>query len=227
MRVFYLALLTTSDCLSLKSLTVLAIELDKVLITQQTGSLQSVDSSSISTTPQNLLQGYHQAQANDPAWAAAQKGNQAAQEKIIQGRALLLPTVGLSANANHASTNIQYTGSANVFRNDGKERFDTYSYTLNASQPIYRPQNSVQYAQSKIQAAYADVQLTAAQQDLAMRVSQAYFEVLIAQKKVELIHIQKQATTQQLKLAEANFKAGVATITDVNDAKAKLDLLLA
>ena len=179
------------------------------------------------TPSQNLLQIYQQAQANDPAWAAAQKADQAAQEKIIQGRALLLPTVGLSANANHADTDIKYTGSANVFRNDGRERFDTYGYTLNASQPIYRPQNNIQYAQSQTQAAVADVQLTAAQQDLTMRVSQAYFDVLIAQDKIELINAQKQAITQQLNFAKANYKVGVATITDVNDAQAKLDLLLA
>jgi outer membrane protein len=185
------------------------------------------DASVPNAPPLNLLQIYQQAQANDPAWAAAQKGNQAAQEKVIQGRALMLPTVGLSANANHSDANINYTGSSNVFRNNGSEHFDTYGYTLNASQPVYRPQNSIQYDQSKIQAAYADVQLTSAQQDLTMRVSQAYFDVLIAQDKIELINAQKLAITQQLNLAQANFKVGVATITDVNDAKAKLDLLLA
>jgi outer membrane protein len=177
--------------------------------------------------PQNLLQIFQQAQINDPAWAAAQKANQAAQEKIIQGRALLLPTIGLSANANQTNADIQYTGNANVFRNNGSERFETYSYTLNASQPVYRPQNNIQYAQAKTQAAYADVQLTSAQQDLIMRVSQAYFDVLIAQDKIELINAQKQATMLQLNQAQANFKVGVATITDVNDAQAKLDLLLA
>ena len=180
-----------------------------------------------SAPSQNLLQIYLQAQANDPAWAAAQNANQAAQEKIVQGRALLLPTIGLSANANHADSNIKYTGSANVFRNDGHERFDTYSYTVNASQPIYRPQNNIEYNQSKIQDAIADVQLTAAQQDLTMRVSQAYFDVLIAQDKIELINAQKQAISQQLNFAKANYKVGAATITDVNDAQAKLDLLFA
>lgn len=183
--------------------------------------------SSQNLTSQNLLQIYQLAQANDPAWAAAQKADQAAQEKIIQGLALLLPTIGLSANANHVDSDIKYTGSANVFRNDGHERFDTYGYTLNASQPIYRPQNSIQYALSQTQAAVADVQLTAAQQDLTMRVSQAYFDVLIAQDKIELINAQKEAISKQLSFAKANYKVGVATIIDVNDAQAKLDLLLA
>lgn len=176
---------------------------------------------------QDLLQVYQLAQINDPAWASAQKANLAAQEKVIQGRAALLPTLGISANANHSDTDIEYTGTNNVFRNDGKERFDTVGYTVNASQPLYRPQNSIQYTQSKIQAAFADVQLTSAQQDLIMRVSQAYFDVLIAQDKIALIDAQKEATQQQLRQAEKNFKVGVATITDVNDAQAKLDLLLA
>lgn len=175
----------------------------------------------------DLIEVYQLAQTNDPAWASAQKANQAAQEKIIQGRAGLLPTLGISANANHAQTDIEYTGTDNVFRNDGKEQFDTYGYTVNANQPLYRPQNSIQYKQSIIQAAYADVQLTLAEQELIMRVSQAYFDVLIAQDKIALIDAQKEATEQQLQQAEKNFKVGVATVTDVNDAQAKLDLLLA
>lgn len=64
--------------------------------------LQAAESDFTNSQAQNLLQIYHQAQANDPAWASAQKANQAAQEKIVQGRALLLPTVSLSANANHS-----------------------------------------------------------------------------------------------------------------------------
>ena len=225
MNPLYATLVVTSISFSLQSTGLQAAELDTRTFPLHVEPIQNTDSHT--SPPQNLLQIYHKAQANDPAWAAAQKANQAAQEKIIQGRALLLPTVGLSANANHADTDIQYTGSANVFRNSGSEHFETYGYTLNASQPIYRPQNSIQYAQSKTQAAYADVQLTAAQQDLTMRISQAYFDVLIAQDKIELINAQKQAITQQLNQAQANFRVGVATITDVNDAKAKLDLLLA
>ena len=220
MNFLYATLIVTSISFNLQ-----AAVLDTMVLPIQVEPKQNSD---LHQSPrQNLLQIYQQAQANDPAWAAAQKANQAAQEKVIQGRALLLPTVGLNANANHTDADIQYTGSANVFRNSGSEHFETYSYTLNASQPIYRPQNSIQYTQSKTQAAYADVQMTAAQQDLTTRISQAYFDLLIAQDKIELIYVQKQATTQQLNQAQANFRVGVATITDVNDAKAKLDLLLA
>lgn len=221
----YAPIILVNILFSLQSPCLQAAETETQAFSLQAESVQNADSRTLPA--QNLLQIYQQAQANDPAWAAAQKANQAAQEKIVQGRALLLPTVGLSANANRANTDIQYTGSGNVFRNNGSEHFETYSYTLNASQPIYRPQNSIQYAQSKTQVAFADVQMTAAQQDLAMRVSQAYFDVLIAQDKIELINAQKLATTQQLNQAQANFKVGVATITDVNDAKAKLDLLRA
>ena len=123
MNPLYATLIVTSISFSLQSISSHAAEFDTQSLPPQLESVQNIGSHTL--LPQNLLQIYQQAQANDPAWAAAQKANQAAQEKIIQGRALMLPTVGLSANANHADTDIQYTGSANVFRNSGSEHFET------------------------------------------------------------------------------------------------------
>lgn len=184
----------------------------------------------LETDAQNLLQIYQQAQASDPAWASAQSANKAAQEKLIQGKALTLPNVGFSANLNHAETDIGFnhvpTGAALFLRN-GRQDFETYGYNVNVTHPLYRRQNSIQYEESKTQVAQADVQLTAAQQELALRVSQAYFDVLNAQDKIDLINAQKAAISKQLDQAKANFEVGTSTITDVNEAQARYDLLLA
>ncbi len=177
--------------------------------------------------PQNLLDIYRLAQSNDPGWASAQSSRLAAQEKLVQGKALTLPTVTAGANANHSNTDIQYRGRSSVFGNGTSESFETYGYNINLTHPLYRKQNSVQYEQSKTQVAQAEEQLNSSRQDLMLRVSQAYFDVLLAQDKIDLIVAQKAAITRQLEQAKANFEVGTSTITDVHEAQARFDLTTA
>ena len=173
-----------------------------------------------------LLEIYQQAQTGDSAWATAKSAHAAIQEKEVQGRALILPSVTFSANANESSTETQYSGSSNPFSGGG-QTFGGMGYSFNATHPLYRKQNNIQYEQSKIQVAQAEDTLNAARLDLMVRTSQAYFEVLLAQDKLDLIAAQKAAVTRQLEQAKANFEVGTATITDVHEAQAKFDLLLA
>lgn len=178
-------------------------------------------------TQQNLLDLYQLAVNNDPVLASARSAHLASQEKIVQGRALLLPNVTFNGNASHSETDIGYTGGASVFRNGGPESFDNYGYSFNLTQPLFRMQNLVQFQQSKILVTQADKQLLLAQQNLILRVAQAYFDVLLAQDKIDLINAQKSAINRQLEQAKANFEVGTATITDVNEAQARFDLTLA
>jgi outer membrane protein len=175
---------------------------------------------------QDLMAIYTQALAQDPTLAAAKNGDLAAQEKRVQARALSLPSLAFSAGVSHSNTDIRYIGGS-VFRNGGPEAFNNYNYSFNASQPLYRKQNSVQAAQLNTQISQAELQLEIAQQNLILRVAQAYFEVLLAQESISLIGAQKAAISRQHAQAQANFDVGTGTITDVNEAKARLDLLLA
>jgi outer membrane protein len=176
---------------------------------------------------QNLLSTYHQARESDPVWASAQNANLAAQEKLVQGKALLLPTATLGANAGHTHTDLERTGGITNIGRSGYDDYETYGYSLNINQPLYRKQNSIQYEQSKIQVAQAGEQLNTANQELMLRVSQAYFDVLLAQDKIDLIAAQKSAISRQLEQAKANFEVGSSTITDVHEAQARFDLTLA
>lgn len=173
---------------------------------------------------QNLIDIYHQALSQDPAWASARSANLAAQEKLEQGKALYRPTVTFNTNASESETNVKYLGQGTVFRNEGRERFNTFAYGLNVSQPIFRKDNLLQYAQSRLQVSQADQQLQLARQQLMLRVAQAYFDVLLAQDNIELIVAQKSAISHQLEQAQTNFDVGTATITDVNEAQARFDL---
>jgi len=173
----------------------------------------------------NLKDIYTLALANDSTWAAARYANIGAQEKLVQGRALLLPTVNLNSNLNRSDTNIQYTGQTVFNNNNRSERFNTLSYGININQPLYRKQNYVQYQASQLEVNEADLQLQQDRQDVLMKAAQAYFDVLLAQDKLVLNHAQIDAIESQLAQAKANFRNGVSTITDVDEAQAKYDVV--
>ena len=58
----------------------------------------------------DLLEIYHAAQGQDAVFASARATRQAGQEKLTQGRSLLLPSVNLNANSTFNDVNTQYTG---------------------------------------------------------------------------------------------------------------------
>jgi outer membrane protein len=176
----------------------------------------------------NLLDIYQQALAHDPVLASALSSNKAAQEIIEQGKALYRPTVNFNAGITGTRSNIEFNNiSSNFPRVAGTASFEGYNYGLEARQPIYRQQNLVQMDQSYAQVSIADKQYHLSQQNLILRTTQAYFNVLIAQDKIELIKAQKTSILSQLEQAKITFEVGTATITDVNEAQARFDLVVA
>lgn len=174
---------------------------------------------------QTLLDIYQQALANDPTLASALSGNQSAHELIEQSNALYRPKVNLSASASASETNIEFIG-VSIFRGDGRQSFESRRYALEARQPIFRKDSWVKMKQARTQVSQADKQYHLSQQDLILRVTEAYFDVLIAQDQMDLIQAQKTAILGQLKQAQANFEVGTSTITDVNEAQARFDLVV-
>ncbi|MEE8254103.1 MAG: TolC family outer membrane protein [Nitrosomonadaceae bacterium] len=169
-------------------------------------------------TPLNasdLIDIYRDAQEHDAEYAAARAAHMAAQEKLPQGRAGLLPTLTLSGVRRRQLINT----------NRGSEvTIDNTSLVITAIQPLFRMENFVAYQQSKIQVMQADAQFIIAAQDLILRVAQAYFDVLIALFNVGVEEDQKKAIGQQLKQAKGSFEAGTSTIVDTYEAQARFDL---
>jgi outer membrane protein len=183
---------------------------------------------------QTLSDIYQLAKQNDAVLASAKSGNTAAQEKEVQGKALLLPNVGFSANGSQLHTDAEFPGRVNAVdpglragSTNYVEDYNTYGYRLSISQPLFRKQNWVTYQESKLQVAQSDEQLKAAVQDLVLRVAQVYFDLLLAQDTVELNTAQQAAIANQLEQAKVSFEVGTATITDVNEAQAKYDQVVA
>lgn len=191
---------------------------------------------SLNAEAADLIQVYQQALANDAVYASARASLAAGREKVPQGRAGLLPTIGLSGSYGRNDTNFSpfnegapFTGANGTPGVVGSTGFNGNSnqYTLALSQPLFRWANWQAYEQSKLQQAITEAQFAQAQQDLITRVSQAYFDVLAAQDTLESTRAQKTATTEQLASAKRNFEVGTQTITDTHEAQAAYDLVVA
>ncbi|RPI40925.1 MAG: channel protein TolC, partial [Betaproteobacteria bacterium] len=139
----------------------------------------------------DLMEVLRQAQTSDATYAAARASWQAAQEKLPQGLALLLPSASLSGSTQYNDRTIDYRVDQSELAGTGlsstsvESRFNSNSLAVSVSQPLYRPQNKIQYDQAKVQVTQADFQLALALQDLILRVAQAYFDILLAQDNVE------------------------------------------
>jgi outer membrane protein len=172
----------------------------------------------------DLIGVFRLAQTADTAYASARATWAAAQERIPQARAGLLPLASLSASA-------QYTDRRTRFRDASVPRtnldFGSTGISLNVTQPLYRRENTIAYEQAFTQVEQADAQLASSAQDLILRVAQAYFDVLLAQDTVVFSEANRTAIAQQLEQAKRNFEVGVATITDTHEAQARYDLATA
>ncbi|HSD97152.1 MAG TPA: TolC family outer membrane protein [Sulfuricaulis sp.] len=176
---------------------------------------------SVPATGDDLLELYRQAKTSDPAWLAAQAGYKAGIEKAPQGRALLLPTLGLSASKSESDQQVTLPTSSNTYH------YGTDAYTIQVTQPLYNKQNAAVYAQGLAGANQSELELETARQDLILRTSRAYFDVLAAQDALDFVIVEKESISKQLTLARRNFAVGNATLVDVHEAQARYDIAAA
>lgn len=170
----------------------------------------------------DLLQIYKEALVNDAQFSSARAAKIAGQERSVQGRAGLLPRVGLSGGVTKSHSefdpDIGKTTSSNS---------TSRSMTLSLSQPLFNLGSWETYEQSKLSVIASDLQFASAQQDLMLRVSQAYFDVLASENSLKTLQAQKVAVAEQLASAKRNFEVGTATITDTHEAQSQFDLITA
>ncbi|NNU43761.1 TolC family protein [Ramlibacter sp. B156] len=156
----------------------------------------------------------------DAQFASARAAAAAGREKSAQGRAGLRPNVDLGGNYKR------------VRENGGGQVVDPRYYNssqagLNLTQPLFRKVNWETYQQGELQAQLAEQQLRLAEQELILRVAKGYFDVLQAQDVLTAVAAQKDTFAQQAAQARRGMEVGLASITDFNEAQARLDLTIA
>ena len=173
---------------------------------------------------EDLLQVYRDGQRYDATYSAARFTLEAGRERLPQARALLLPTLNLTANTTRSS--IESESKNPAVSPDFSRSPASTGYELRLTQPLYRPQNLAEFNQADYQVKQAEATFALATQDLAVRVAQAYFDVLAAQDTLALVGAQKAAISEQLAQAKRNFEVGTTTITDTHEAQSRYDLIV-
>lgn len=172
----------------------------------------------------DLLEAYRLALGGgDATYLAARATAEAAREVLPQARAGLLPQVTATASRSRNSTDqtTQVPGGSSLTR-----QFDyaAKATSLNVRQPLVRLANLAGYRSAQAQAEAADATLEQDAQALALRVAGAYFDVLVSRESLASVLAQKEAYAGQMAAAERAFASGFGTRTDVDDARARLDI---
>lgn len=163
----------------------------------------------------DLAQIYNQAKENDPQLLRAAATKDAAFEAVNSSQSSLLPQIDLTAGYN-------------ILRSDEDRRDnDRLTAGINLSQELYQQSSWVSLDISEKNARQADSAYAAEQQNVILRVAQAYFDVLRANDNLEFVRSEKAAVGRQLEQTKQRFDVGLSAITDVHDAQAEYDSVLA
>lgn len=169
--------------------------------------------------PLSLNEVYQKARLQDPQFKAAQKALAAGLEKIPQARAALLPSANLNANKGRQFGDASFSEAAYIQRD-----VQTNTWAAQITQPLFRWNHWVGWRQANVQVRQSLMQFAQAEQDLLLRCAQAYSDAVLSLQSQELAKGQVHAIKEQLTLAERTYAVGTGTITDVQEARAKLAL---
>lgn len=163
----------------------------------------------------DLLQIYQLALTTDPQLQQAAASKEAAFSEISVSRARLLPQITGSANYQDTRSDL-----------DAREAKGP-AVSVDLRQSIYDRNSWVSLSQAEKSATRSDINYHVAQQDLMLRVAEAYFEVLSAKDSLEFTQAEKRAIERQLEQTKQRFNVGLTAITDVHEAQAEYDQVLA
>ncbi len=175
-----------------------------------------------SARAENVMDIYRLAQLNDPQFRSAQATHQANLQRAEQARGALRPTISGQALTSQKDVDVE-TESGIVSRPSGSADFNSTEIALTLTQPIYNSALFAGLRQARAEVRRTEAQFAAAKQDLIVRVAEAYIAVLATLDNVELNAAQKAANGRQLESVEGRLEAGLATVTDVNQARARYE----
>lgn len=170
----------------------------------------------------DLQQAYHSALEQDATVRAARAAADAQRERLPQARAQLMPNVSANIGRNYNDLTRTQTNLGKPTTTD--EQYYSYNQTLQLRQPLYRRPLWAGFQQAGYVVQDAEATLERELQNLGVRVTGAYLEALLAQDQLDLVLQQKATLTTQWDAATKAFAAGSGIRTDIDEARARLDL---
>ena len=162
----------------------------------------------------DLLSIYKEALEKDPEFNSKKADLAISKEFLNQSRSGLLPQVRVTGGTNW---NEYYQD--RELQND----YNTFSYGLNVSQPLFRLDKWFTNKQAKENVEAAEAQFAYQQQNLIIRVTGAYFKVLSAKANLEAKIATEKALQNQYDAVSERFNTGSVSRIDLADAKAALN----
>ncbi len=187
---------------------------------------------------ENLLDIYRLAQKQDAQFQAAQARYRAANELPKQARSVWLP--GLSAQAGYTQSDtdvnnqiaaraVNIGGNMQTFNNSqqGKSKSTAYRYSATIEQSIFSL--AAIHGSRQINSLHKQrmAEFEIAKQQFLMRVANYYFSVLRNQANLLSAYAEKEAILQQFDQIKKRFENGLASFSEMQEARAAYDLSIA
>ena len=161
-----------------------------------------------------MLSIYKEALDKDPEFNSKKADLAISKESLNQSRSGLLPQVRVTGGTNW---NEYYQD--RELQND----YNTFSYGLNISQPLFRLDKWFLNKQAKENLEAAEAQFAYQQQELIIKVTRAYFKVLSARANLEAKVATEKALRNQYDSVLERFNTGSVSRIELAEAKAALN----
>jgi len=168
----------------------------------------------------DLAETFGLAEKNDPAFRSVYFQKEATYEGRRQAIGQMLPSLAGSAGYTFTSQNVK--SSDNDVFDLGKTDYNTTTYGLTLTQPLFHWDLILGYQQAKAENLWADAELLVARQTLMVTVTDLYLKALTAQDQLDYAQAELKSVEKHFELAQSRHQMGLIPITDLYDAKARL-----
>ncbi len=167
----------------------------------------------------SLLAAYERALDSDPELAAAREARAAGRERIVQGRAELLPQVNLQASY------MEHDSEAYSLQTQppGGTDYSARTYAIELRQPLFRLESLAAYRAGQAETKRVAHVYSQAEQAFILRVAEHYFAVLSASESLEAARAEHKAMEQRMAAARQGREVGISSRTEFEEAVARRD----
>lgn len=166
----------------------------------------------------SLVDLYDASRLNDSTYKVADHDYEASRQEVAIGRSGLLPQVSINSRYGHGG---KFENQSST--NSQDDQYSADSVALNVSQPLFDKGRWASYEQAKARAKLGEAQHEGAGQGLFDRVVQAYFDIAQVENELKLTTQQKASIEALAKQSKRLYEAGEGTVTDLEEAQARLD----
>ena len=176
--------------------------------------------SSLGGEPLTLVKAYNLAIKNNTKLQTTYQKQKIKEEQIDQAKGVFLPTIYATAIHNRyfdsKTTNTSYK--------DAPTTYNSASYELKITQPLYDGLLFSSYDKSKLAAQIAQLEFYTHIQELTIEIATKYYSILASKEKLAVDEMKYATLEKQKNEIQKKFDLGEATIQDLSDTESKFEL---